>query len=186
MKIIYGKILKTNNKKNLEQLNQLYSNLKKKLIPIFERTNDKFSLEILRNSTSSANRIYSHVEIENEFEAIKRELFYEILLLHFNSNPNLKSVSPFLSKIFSPAANFYLNKYDPWLCDIEERDSEGRKLLKALNFLADNIQHRKYPEAYKSLQHFKNHERLTSNLKNKLEVMTREAFAIDTLKHHLA
>jgi hypothetical protein len=100
MKVLYNQIIKANNKKNLEQLNGLYSNLKIKLITIFEATNDEFSLEILKNSTSQSNRIYSHIEIENAFEAIKRDLFYEILLNHFGSIQYLKPVSPYLSKFF--------------------------------------------------------------------------------------
>ena len=184
MKKIYDQIVKTNNRKNLELFNNIYDNLKKKLISICEETKDEFSLDIL-NSSAIKQRIFSHVEIENEFESIKRDLFYEILTVHFNSNATLKLLSPYLASVVSYSAKLFLNKYDPWLDKIEESDSDFKKLFKAYNFLADNIKYRNYPDAFKCMKYFEDQENLTANLRNKLELMTKEAMAIELLKKHL-
>jgi hypothetical protein len=179
-------MIQTNNIQNLEQLNTLYSNFKKKLIPVFEENKDEFSLEILKNFASPNNKVFSHIEIENAFEAIKRDLLYEILNAHFASgNEIFKTVGPYLSLLGYVYPRWFLNRYDPFLHKIEENDPHDRKLLKAFNFLADNIKYRKYPEAYKSLEYFKQQAKLVSDLKTKLEVMTKEAIAIEILKNHL-
>jgi hypothetical protein len=179
-------MIQTNNRKNLEQFNTLYSNTKHGLIKVLEERQDEFSLEILKNFISPNNNIVSHIEIENAFEAIKGDLLYHVFITHFESgNETLKIVGPYLSLLAYASPRRYLHKYDPYLHKIEENDAQDRQLLKALNFLADNIKYRKYPEAYKNLQYFKHQEKLISDLKKKLEMVTKEAVAIEILKNHL-
>lgn len=179
-------MIQTNNRKNLEQYNTLYANIKLGLIKVLEERKDEFSLEILKNFISPNNNIVSHIEIENAFEAIKRDLLYHVFITHFESgNETLKKIGPYMSLLAYLSPRRFLDKYDPYLYKIEENDPQDRKLLKALNFLADNIKYRKYPEAYKNLEYFNHEEKLISDLKKKLEIVTKEAVAIEVLKNHL-
>jgi hypothetical protein len=200
MSELLNQIKDSNNIENVVEFNKYLNYLSLKLSNISNLTKDDFALELMRVSsitnnintlspTLSYRRLYSNIEIFNEFQFIKRDLLNQIILQELNNCPQLKtynliSIPSRLSPWVSKSAGLLLSLLSPFDLPIKGNESEIVKKLKAFHALHVNVEIGNHVEAYESLKYLKIDEGLLSRLRYKLQVMAKQQMMVDTLRNH--
>lgn len=196
---LLNQIKLSNNIENVREYNLYLSYISKKFSNFSNLANDKFALELMKISSISSNkllpslsyrRLYSNIEIFNEFQFIKRELLNRIILQELNSCEKLNtykliSISTWLSPLISKSTGLLLALLSPFNIPIRGDESEFVKKIKALHKLHVNVELGNPVDAYENLRYFKLEDELLSRLRYKLHIMAKQQMMVDSLRSHL-
>jgi len=169
-----------------------YNKDNKEIISKLEKIVFNFKDDFLQKAIDTVKqknfRIYSHIEINNEFEKIKLELIERIkkdfprkmgrgfFVNRFYNNmilSNFKELSSFLFLGFNPKIDLVetaLNGYE-----------KEYRALKTLNYL---IKTNDYEGAYEILKYLRNYNDLTKDLERKLSFHIRNQLLFDIVYEH--
>lgn len=182
------KIQKTNNVDNIIKYNKDNKEIISRLEKIVFNFKDDFLQKIIETVKQNNFRLYSHIEINNEFEKIKLELLEKIqkdlprkmgrgfFINRFYNNmilSNFKELSPLMYLRFNPKI------------DLLEKASDGyRKEYRALGRLNHLIKTKDYEGAYETLKYLKNYNDITKDLEKKLSFHLRNQLLFDIVSEH--
>jgi hypothetical protein len=194
---VINQIESSNNIENVASLNKYLQFLTQKLSNISSISKDAFTVELLKISTLSNlpnvqsmayRRIYSNIEIFNEFQLIKRDLMSNIIYEEFRQYPQLNNfiaVPLLVGNVFSKATGLLLNLLSPLDLPISGEECLFLSKIKALHALHVSIEIGNFVEAYRKLRYFKkeNGDGVLNRLGYKLQVMAREQMTVDILRN---
>lgn len=192
MQYLFNRIDQTNNRQNLKLFNRTLHFFSKKVLDLSHSFQDEFMHNLITRGKILSRRFYSHVEIENDFQAVKRNIFYQIYEQEIkNKYSSLnKNVIYYSGKTLSKATELVLRfYYSPKCHQINlQKDSQLAVKVKTLSAVNYHIKNRNYDEAYQASHSLRNKdtEALLAGLNEKLENMTTEAYALELMKKHLS
>ena len=183
------KLNKTNNVENVLKYNKDYKEILSNFEKITFNFKDDFMLNILNKVNKKNIRIFTEIEINNEFEKIKLELierihkdlpkryFGNFFLNRFFNNvilSNFKEMSPIMFLWHNPTVDL-----------IKENDCLYSKEFKALGYLNFYIKNANYEKAYENLKYLNRFKDLTVNLEKKLSENIKKNLILNLISEHM-
>lgn len=182
------KIGKTNNIENMLKYNKDYLSFLGKLKEIVFNFQDEFLEKSLKKTQEEKLRIFSKIEISNEFEKIKGELIENI----HKDLPKKKGFNYFLNRFwnglfvsnFKDFSHFIFQRNDSLQNKPEEFSSNYRKEFWAIMTLNYGIKNSDYKLCYEALGYLKEYKFLTNDLERKLTMIMKRDLFRDVLIEH--
>ena len=180
------KVKKTNNVDNIIKYNRDHKELLTKLEKITFDFKDAYIQKALEKSKSNQVKLYSQIEIKNEFEKIKLELidrifrdlprkaFGSFFINRFYNNiilPNLKEMNALLYLFFHPKNHM-------------DKSLFGCKEYSAIGSIDYAIMQNDFERAFELLENFKEHKDLTKDLERKLSQSIKNQLLFDIVSEH--
>jgi hypothetical protein len=182
------KIGKTNNIDNMLKYNKDYLSFLEKFNEIIFNFKDEFLEKSLKKTQEEKLRVFSHIEIYNEFEKIKGDLLENI----HKDLPKKKGYNYFINRFWNGifVSNFKDLQYFIFLRNdsLRKKPEDDRSIYKkehwavmALNY---GIKRGDYKLCYEALGSLKGYENLTGNLEKKLTMIMKRDLFKDLIREH--
>lgn len=188
------KIGKTNNVENIIKYNKDYLSFLDKFNEIIFNFKDEFLEKSLKKTQEEKLRVFSYIEIYNEFEKIKGDLLENI---HIDL-PRKKGYNYFINRFWN---GIFVSNFKDFQYFIFSRNESLRKKPEidanangngasykmeywALMTLNYGINKGDYKLCYEALGNLKGYEKITGNLEKKLTMIMKRDLFKDMIREH--
>jgi len=182
------KLERTNNVDNIIKYNQDHQEMKLKFESIAFNFKDAFIQNTLEKIKNKNIKIYSQLEIINEYQKIKLDLVERIHMDLPKKFFGSFFINRFYNKIilsnFKEMSSLLFLWFDPNIEKIEKSLPGYRQELRALRRLDYLIKNNDFEGAYEILKYLNNYKDLTQNFEKKLSNHIKSHLLFDLIQEH--